>query len=200
MKYGMFPGIGIGAGSAAATTPDGYIFGMIRNGRGLMPTYNRIEEPDRWDIINYLRSLQGKGTIAADTSHGRPGETGALVPGASTHGTDASRAVLSSRGRRRVPRRRLTRRRRAPTDTTQEAGGRAMSLQAPREWTPAEVVAASNREIPRSLKTMSVAAFVIGAIVFLVGFPRSHRSPRTGDPAAESMTGWTTPWSSMPDH
>ena len=27
---------------------DGYIFGMIRNGRGLMPTYNRIEEPDRW--------------------------------------------------------------------------------------------------------------------------------------------------------
>ena len=86
-KYGM-AGIAIGAGSNAANNlTDGYIFGMIRNGRGLMPTYNRIEEMDRWDIVNYLRSIQGKlPGIAADTSHGRPGETGALVPGASTMG------------------------------------------------------------------------------------------------------------------
>jgi mono/diheme cytochrome c family protein len=85
-KYG-YPVPAIGSGSNAATKlTDGYIFGMIRNGRGLMPTYNRIEEPDRWDIINYLRSIQGKGTIAADTSHGRPGETGPLVPGASQMG------------------------------------------------------------------------------------------------------------------
>ena len=85
-KYGM-PGLGIGAGSNAANTlTDGYIFGMIRNGRGLMPSYNRIEESDRWDIVNYLRSIQGKGTVAADTSHGRPGETGALVPGATRMG------------------------------------------------------------------------------------------------------------------
>jgi len=82
-KYGM-PGIGIGVGSNAANTlTDGYIFGMIRNGRGLMPSYNRIEESDRWDLINYLRSLQGKNGIPADTTHGLPGETGALVPGAS---------------------------------------------------------------------------------------------------------------------
>ena len=85
-KYGM-PGIGIGAASNAANTlTDGYIFGMIRNGRGLMPSYNRIEEPDRWDIVNYLRSIQGKGIVAADTSHGRPGETGSLVPGATRMG------------------------------------------------------------------------------------------------------------------
>ena len=62
---------------------DGYIFGMIRNGRGIMPTYNRIEEPDRWDIVNYVRSLQGKFGAAPDTSHGLPGQTGTLVPGAS---------------------------------------------------------------------------------------------------------------------
>ena len=74
------------AASPAAGYTDGYIFGIIRNGKGLMPSYNRIEEPDRWDIVNYLRSLQGKIAIAADTSHGRPGETGALVPGASTMG------------------------------------------------------------------------------------------------------------------
>jgi mono/diheme cytochrome c family protein len=85
-RYGM-PPIPIGTGTNAADKyTDGYIFGMIRNGRGMMPSYNRIEEMDRWDIVNYLRSIQGKGTIAADTSHGRPGETGALVPGASRMG------------------------------------------------------------------------------------------------------------------
>jgi hypothetical protein len=60
---------------------DGYIFGMIRNGRGLMPPYNRIEEADRWDVVNYLRALQSggavdKGPLAA------PGVTGDKLPGA----------------------------------------------------------------------------------------------------------------------
>lgn len=44
-----------------------------------------------------------------------------------------------------------------------------MSLHAPREYTPQEVVAASNREIPGSLKTMSLVFFVVGAIVFIAG-------------------------------
>lgn len=79
------PPIGM-SNSAAAGYTDGYIFGVIRNGKGTMPSYNRIEDADRWSIINYLRSLQGKIAIAADSSHGRPGETGALVPGASTMG------------------------------------------------------------------------------------------------------------------
>ena len=86
VKYGMFPpAIGAAANPSAGYT-DGYIFAIIRNGRGLMPSYNRIEEPDRWDIVNYVRSLQGKIAIAADTSHGRPGETGANVPGATQMG------------------------------------------------------------------------------------------------------------------
>jgi mono/diheme cytochrome c family protein len=67
---------------------DGYIFGMIRNGRGLMPSYNRIEERDRWDVINYVRALQGlvtnvpfeRGPVAM------PGVTGTMVPGASELG------------------------------------------------------------------------------------------------------------------
>src|SRR5258705_6512594 len=75
MKYGMFPpAIGGGANPAAGYT-DGYIFGVIRNGKGIMPSYNRIEEPDRWDIVNYLRALQGKIAIAADTLHCHPGQT-----------------------------------------------------------------------------------------------------------------------------
>jgi mono/diheme cytochrome c family protein len=68
--------------NSANTLTDGYIFGIIRNGRGLMPSYNRIEEPTRWDIVNYIRTLQGKTGLAVDTTHGRPGETGAYLLGA----------------------------------------------------------------------------------------------------------------------
>ncbi len=39
---------------------DGYIYGMIRMGRGLMPAYGpRISHFDRWNIVNYVRVLQG---------------------------------------------------------------------------------------------------------------------------------------------
>lgn len=38
---------------------DQYIYGMISVGRGLMPEYgSRIPSPDRWDIVNYLRTLE----------------------------------------------------------------------------------------------------------------------------------------------
>lgn len=84
-KYGM-PGINIVNDIAKGRT-DGYLFGMIRNGRGLMPPYNRIEEMDRWDVVNYLRGLQGAlgrqvkvGPLAA------PGVTGKMLPGASRLG------------------------------------------------------------------------------------------------------------------
>jgi mono/diheme cytochrome c family protein len=81
-KFGIYaPSIGAGSNAANALS-DGYIFGIIRNGRGLMPTYNRIEESNRWDIVNYLRTLQGKTGMAMDTTHGRPGETGQYLVGA----------------------------------------------------------------------------------------------------------------------
>jgi mono/diheme cytochrome c family protein len=82
MKFGIFaPSIAAGSNSANTLT-DGYIFGIIRNGRATMPAYNRIEEPTRWDIVNYIRTLQGKTGLAIDTSHGRPGETGEFMIGA----------------------------------------------------------------------------------------------------------------------
>jgi mono/diheme cytochrome c family protein len=82
-KFG-FPPIPIGAGSNAATRlSDGYLFGIIRNGRGLMPPYNRIEETDRWDLINYVRAIQSGSAPASTTPLGRPGETGDKLPGAS---------------------------------------------------------------------------------------------------------------------
>jgi mono/diheme cytochrome c family protein len=69
----------------ARARSDGYIWGMIRNGRGLMPPYNRIEEPDRWDVVNYVRGLQGKYAVVA-APVGRPGETGDKLPGATRLG------------------------------------------------------------------------------------------------------------------
>jgi mono/diheme cytochrome c family protein len=85
--YGM-PGISIGAGSVAANTrTDGYIFGMIRNGRGLMPTYDRIEEMDRWDVVNYIRAIQGRVPNTAGVGPvGYPGQTGDALPGVSQTG------------------------------------------------------------------------------------------------------------------
>jgi mono/diheme cytochrome c family protein len=82
-KYGM-PGINLTAEPALSRT-DGYVFGMIRNGRGLMPTYNRIEEMDRWDVVNYLRALQGKvpNATGGTAPYGFPGQNGATVPGPS---------------------------------------------------------------------------------------------------------------------
>ena len=85
VKYGVFP-FPLVSGPAMSRT-DGYIFGMIRNGRGNMPPYNRIEEKDRWDVVNYLRGLQGK--LSAPVPTGQlavPGFTGPMVPGATTLG------------------------------------------------------------------------------------------------------------------
>ena len=79
-KYGM---IGINLMTdLTKNRADGYIFGMIRNGRGAMPSYNRIEEMDRWDIVNYIRGLQGKLSVTVPTGPlAIPGVTGRWVPG-----------------------------------------------------------------------------------------------------------------------
>lgn len=79
-RFGMVP-IPIVSEVTQART-DGYIFGIIRNGRGLMPSYNRIEEGDRWDVVNYVRALQGRLAGPPPTGPlGAPGITGAAVPG-----------------------------------------------------------------------------------------------------------------------
>lgn len=45
--------------SAAAVSPDGFIFGVITNGLGNMPALWKLLTPDeRWAIITYLRTIQ----------------------------------------------------------------------------------------------------------------------------------------------
>ncbi|MEO7454740.1 MAG: cytochrome c [Gemmatimonadaceae bacterium] len=72
-------------GASAEGKSDGYIWAIMRNGRGAMPSYNRIEEMDRWDVVNYVRGLQGKYQVATGPV-GLPGETGDKVPGYSQMG------------------------------------------------------------------------------------------------------------------
>ena len=98
VKYGMVPMTLMS--DLTKNRSDGYIYGMIRNGRGLMPTYNRIEEMDRWDIVNYIRALQGRvttvpfgvGPLAA------PGVTGDKVPGATRFGPTMPVPHVGQRG------------------------------------------------------------------------------------------------------
>ena len=44
---------------------DGYIYAVIRQGRGIMPRYgDKIRGADRWHVVNYVRQLQGAGNSA----------------------------------------------------------------------------------------------------------------------------------------
>ncbi len=94
-KLGMVPML-LTSDRVMNVLTDGYIWGMMRNGRGLMPSANRIEEMDRWDVVNYVRALQGKlpGIVADTTPAGLPGETGDKIPGPTRTGpTRPSRYV-----------------------------------------------------------------------------------------------------------
>jgi len=74
---------------------DGYIYGMIRAGRGLMPAYgHRISHFDRWNVVNYLRVLQGVVPTPIQPESETP-ETDSekmtdQTEGASSHGDGAS--------------------------------------------------------------------------------------------------------------
>jgi mono/diheme cytochrome c family protein len=49
---------------------DGYIYSIIRYGRGVMPRYgDKIVRPDdRWAVVNYVRSLQAAAPAPADST------------------------------------------------------------------------------------------------------------------------------------
>ena len=69
-------GNGTGNGPAAAALPppkpadwtsarvasetDGELFWKISNGRGAMPPWKHLPENDRWDLVDYIRTLQKK--------------------------------------------------------------------------------------------------------------------------------------------
>ena len=133
-KYGVFP---FPLVPTPAPRTDGYIFGMIRNGRGNMPPYNRIEEKDRWDVVNYIRALQGGPGAGVPTGQlAVPGVTGPAMPGATTQGptrpapyTAAQMDALTGGRRDTVSRDTTTR----TTPDTTRGGARGAPRQGDRE-------------------------------------------------------------------
>jgi mono/diheme cytochrome c family protein len=52
---------------------DGYLYAMIRQGRGIMPRYgDKVRGADRWNVVNYVRQLQGL-VAPPDTAAGQGG-------------------------------------------------------------------------------------------------------------------------------
>ena len=60
---GVLPVAGPVGGQITKAFTDGHIFGVISQGIRRMPGYKRIPPSDRWDIVNYVRYLNG--TVAA---------------------------------------------------------------------------------------------------------------------------------------
>ena len=83
----------------ALTLPDGYVYGVIRAGRGRMPAYGpRTTHLERWAIVNYVNSLKGDAGAAApqpdaaspDATIGQTPQTGALNPTGATAPADST--------------------------------------------------------------------------------------------------------------
>lgn len=49
-----------GPAGIARVRADGHIYSTIRYGRRRMPSYQRIRSADRWDIVNYIRYMNGQ--------------------------------------------------------------------------------------------------------------------------------------------
>jgi mono/diheme cytochrome c family protein len=65
---------------------DGYIYSMIRYGRGLMPRYgDKVYRPDdRWAIVNHVRRLQAGGAGVGADSAAAPTAATAAAPAGET--------------------------------------------------------------------------------------------------------------------
>jgi hypothetical protein len=64
---------------------DGYIYSIIRYGRGVMPRYgDKVEVPvERWAIVNHVRKLQSQ----APAPPAAPGAATPVPPGPSATGS-----------------------------------------------------------------------------------------------------------------
>jgi mono/diheme cytochrome c family protein len=54
-----------GPASVVRALSDGHIYTTMTLGRGRMPSYRRIPARERWDIVNYIRQLNGQGLVVA---------------------------------------------------------------------------------------------------------------------------------------
>jgi mono/diheme cytochrome c family protein len=68
---------------------DGYVWGMIANGRGLMPAYKRIPADERWLVVAWLRDLQARSPVDAQPEP---------MPAAGAEGMEAKAARPAGEG------------------------------------------------------------------------------------------------------
>lgn len=66
---GLYFGVRSLVNDTIAARTDGYIYGAVVNaplmGRGLMPIYgDKVRGTDRWDVVNYVRTLQAAAKAA----------------------------------------------------------------------------------------------------------------------------------------
>jgi mono/diheme cytochrome c family protein len=95
----------IGAGKFPMNPPDltksgraeGYVYAIIRSGRGLMPSYGaRTSDLDRWAIASYVAQLQGlAGGTPATTTNPDVGPPGNAAPSGSTPGAAPATTTTS---------------------------------------------------------------------------------------------------------
>jgi mono/diheme cytochrome c family protein len=71
VPFGKGPFIGVlplaGPASVTRGLSDGHIFTTMTQGRGRMPSYRRIPPDDRWDIVNFVRYLNGQVNVQGGT-------------------------------------------------------------------------------------------------------------------------------------
>jgi hypothetical protein len=67
---------------------DGHLFTVISQGVRRMPSYKRIPPEDRWDIVNYIRYLNGQGAPvpATQTASAAPGAPPPAAPATAAPG------------------------------------------------------------------------------------------------------------------
>lgn len=67
---GKFPVVPNLAAGPSVTHTDGYIYAVIRQGRGLMPPYGeRMSHDERWNVVGYVRQLQQAAGAAAPATN-----------------------------------------------------------------------------------------------------------------------------------
>jgi len=65
---GVLPIAGPIGGQITKNFTDGHIYTVISQGIRRMPSYKRIRSDDRWDIVNYVRYLNGQGHVPPQTA------------------------------------------------------------------------------------------------------------------------------------